>query len=419
MVHTRSLLGLVTVAAAIGAGVPVMSAAPPLKLVPYATGFTAPLGFVQDPTDPQVQFVLEKNGLIRTIVAGVVQPTPFLDLTAQVTTDSERGLLGLAFPPDAATSGRFYVNYTDRPLGNTVVARYTRSAPRIGNPASRFPMVWSTGEAFIRQDFANHNGGCLAFGSDGFLYIGMGDGGSGNDPNRRAQNPSSLLGKMLRIDVNVPATHPTGFVVPATNPFVADGRYRPEIWDIGLRNPWRFSFDSFGSGATNALIVGDVGQNNWEEVDYEPAATGGRNYGWVVREGANPTPGIAGETPFFTPMTDPVYQYDHGVGQSITGGYMYRGASMAALRGRYFFADFVSGRVYSAGVTVNPSTREAVISDVIDHTPSFDTATRPLNVSSFGIDAAGEIYVVDYSRGAVLRLAQARPSAPTNVRIIR
>ena len=281
----------------------------PIGLIPYASGFAAPVALVQDPTDAQVQFVVEQSGRILTIASGVVQPAPFLDIRDIVGAGGERGLLGLAFPPDAATSRRFYVYYTNL-NGDSVVARFTRSGdPRIADRSTHFPLLWSTGERVIHQPYANHNGGCLGFGADGFLYVGLGDGGSGNDPDNNAQNPASLLGKMLRIDVSVSDTNAAGFVVPAGNPFVASSGYRPEIWDIGLRNPWRFSFDSVGTGATGALVIGDVGQGRWEEVDYEPAGSGGRNYGWVIREGANATVGVSGIAPAFLPLVDPVYQY--------------------------------------------------------------------------------------------------------------
>jgi glucose/arabinose dehydrogenase len=398
----------------------VSSAVPPLRLIPFATGFTSPVAFVQDPANPAVQFVVEQGGRVRTVVSGVVQPTLFLDLRDRLVSGGEQGLLGLAFPPDGAASGRFYVNYTENVHGDTVVARFQRSAnPLVADKATELRMLWSTGERMIRQPFANHNGGCLAFGPDGYLYVGMGDGGSGNDPQNNAQNPASLLGKMLRIDVGVADGNAVGFVVPPTNPFVGNAAYRPEIWDIGVRNPWRFSFDATGSGATNALIIAHVGQGQLEEIDYEPASSGGRNYGWVVREGANPTPGVSGVAPAFLPMIDPVYQYNHSVGQSITGGYVYRGPSLGVYRGRYFFADFITGHVYSAAVTTDPITHAGTMSDVVDHTGSFDAAVRPPNVSSFGVDAAGELYVVDYARGAILRLGLQRPSAPKNVRIIR
>ena len=397
----------------------VETAGPVLGLVPYASGFSAPVAVVQDPTDAAVQFVVEQGGRIRTVVSGVVQPTDFLDLRGTIVSGGERGLLGLAFPPDAAASGRFFVNYTDL-NGHTVVARFTRSSnPRVANLASRIPLTWSTGLAYIEQPFTNHKGGWLAFGSDGYLYVGMGDGGSGNDPQNNAQNPATLLGKMLRVDVS--GNPAGGLRVPADNPFVQTTGYRPEIWAFGLRNPWRFSFDEVSRGGTGALLIGDVGQNRWEEVDYEPAGARGRNYGWVVREGSGATVGGPQVSPAFLPLTDPIHQYDHSVGASITGGYVYRGVLMPGLRGRYVFGDFVTGRVWSAPVRVNPATHEGFFDEVTDHTVEL-RATAPLvNVSSFGLDAAGELFVVDYTRGVVHRIVQldSRPSVPLNLRIIR
>lgn len=409
-----ALLVLSCVLASAGEAAPVTN----LRLVSYVSGLSAPVGFVQDPADSRVQFVVEQAGLIRTVVSGALQPTPFLDIRGIVRYSGEQGLLGLAFPPDTATSGRFFVNYIDL-SGNTVVARYTRSAdPRVADPASQFPLLWSTGERIIRQPFANHNGGWLAFGPDGFLYIGMGDGGSGNDPQNNAQNPGSLLGKMLRIDVSVPTSHPAGFTVPATNPFVGAGGYRPEIWAIGLRNPWRFSFDDVGTGATGALLIGDVGQGAWEEIDYQRSGAGGRNYGWVVREGAHPTPGVSGIAPAFLPMIDPALEYSHAEGTSVTGGYVYRGAALPEVSGRYFFADFVTGRVYSAALSVNPSTLEATLVDAVNHTAELRTDGPTGNISSFGRNAAGELFVVDYSQGRVWLLTHVI-APPTNLRIIR
>src|SRR5207237_6299156 len=261
-----------------------------LRLVAYASGFTQPVGIVQDPTDSSVQFVIEQGGRIRTVVDGVVQATDFLTLSSSIVSGGEQGLLGLAFPPDAATSRRFYVNFTTNgPSGATVIARFRRSAnPRIADAASRFDLQWSTDPQFgdlryIPQPFAKHNGGCLQFGPDRDLYIGMGDGGSGNDPDNNAQKASSLLGKMLRIDVS--GNDPKGFIVPPDNPFKNTAGFRPEIWDVGVRNPWRFSFDDDALGGSGALIIGDVGQNRFEEIDYEPRNRGGRNYGWRIKEG--------------------------------------------------------------------------------------------------------------------------------------
>ena len=321
-------------------------------------------------------------------------------------------------------SGRFFVNFTN-PAGDTVVARYRRLAdPLIADADSRFDLRWNGagGAAFIAQPFANHNGGNLAFGPDGFLYIGLGDGGSGNDPAHRAQNPAELLGKMLRIDVNVPDAHPIGYQIPADNPFARAGPagVRAEIWAFGLRNPWRYSFDDPSRGGSGALLIGDVGQDRWEEVDYEPANRGGRNYGWRNREGAHNN--VTSQPPAYLPLTDPIHEYDHSAGASITGGFVYRGRALgAAYRGRYFFAD-LNGRVWSIALSVDGS-GEARASDLTEHTSELGGLARLGNISSFGVDSDGELYIVSYSNGTILKVTgppSGRPPAPpTGLRIIR
>ena len=258
----KSLFGVLCALAILVPG----TAAAQLRAVPYVSGLSLPVAFVQDPADATIQYVVQQGGRIRLIRSGVLQTAPFLDLTSSIASGGERGLLGMALPADYATSGRVYVNFTNT-NGDTVVARFKRSSnPLAADPASRFDLLWSTGERVIRQPFANHNGGNLVFGPDGFLYVGMGDGGSGNDPNHLAQDPASLLGKMLRIDVSVPDSNTAGLAIPADNPF--RGSSRPEIWSFGLRNPWRFSFDDPSRGGTGALVIGDVGQSAFEEVDY-------------------------------------------------------------------------------------------------------------------------------------------------------
>jgi glucose/arabinose dehydrogenase len=302
----------------------------PLRTRVYASGFTTPVAFVQDPVRPAVQYVVEQGGRIRVVQSGAVLSTDFLDLSLAISSGGERGLLGMAFAPDSATSGRFYVNFTNQ-AGDTVVARFVRSAnPLVADPASRFDLRWggTGGPRFIAQPFANHNGGNLAFGPDGFLYIGMGDGGSGDDPDHRAQNPAELLGKMLRIDVNVSDNDPGGYRVPSSNPFVAVAGTRSEIWSFGLRNPFRYSFDDPARGGTGALVIGDVGQNRFEEIDYEPPNSGGRNYGWRNREGAHDN--VTSRPPAFLPLVDPIHEYDHGTGQTVIGGFVYRGSGVGA-----------------------------------------------------------------------------------------
>ena len=379
-----------------------------LQAVPYVSGLSLPVAFVQDPGDSTIQYVVQQGGRIRLIRNGVLQTTDFLNLTSSIISGGEQGLLGLAFAPDYVTSRRFFVNFTNT-SGHTVVARFMRSStnPLVADPTTRLDLLWSTGARFITQPFANHNGGNIVFGPDGFLYIGMGDGGSGNDPQHLAQDPTSLLGKMLRIDVvSVPDSNTAGFVVPADNPFRTSSR--PEIWSFGLRNPWRFSFDDPARGGTGAMVIADVGQSSWEEVDYEPANRGGLNYGWRNREGAHNN--VTSLLPAFFPLVDPIHEYDHSVGGSITGGYVYRGSALgASYAGRYFFGDFVSGRIWSIALTINPSTGAATASDLIDHTSELSSAS----VSTFGVDASGELYFLNYGTGRIMRIESALTAPAT------
>jgi glucose/arabinose dehydrogenase len=392
-----------------------------LRVRTYASGFTSPVAFVQDPRDRSVQFVVEQAGRIRVVRSGTVLQADFLDIRNAVLAGGERGLLGMAFAPDEA-SGRFFVHFTDR-SGDHVIARFRRSSdPLIADPASRFDLRWAGPgrPAVIDQPFSNHNGGNLAFGPDGYLYIGLGDGGSGDDPDHRAQNPAELLGKMLRIDVNVPDSDQVGYQVPANNPFVS-GRpvsARPEIWSFGLRNPWRYSFDDPARGGSGALVIGDVGQDSFEEVDYEPPGRGGRNYGWRNREGAHDN--VTSRPAAFLPLVDPIHEYPSSVGQSITGGYVYRGRALgAAYVGRYFFADHVQGRVWSIGLAIDAQ-GEARSAGIIEHTADLGGSNLG-NISSFGVDADGELYLVSYSRGIIFAVVGplATPPTPTELRIIR
>jgi glucose/arabinose dehydrogenase len=376
-----------------------------LETEAFVSGLTLPVGWVQDPIDPSVQYVLEQGGRIRSVRDGILQPTDLLDLTASVGCCGERGLLGLAFPPDHDVTGRFYVNFTNL-SGDTVVARFNRSAldPTVADPSSRFDLRWPSGDAFIDQPFANHNAGHLAFGPDGYLYVALGDGGSANDPGHRAQNPDILLGKMLRIDVSVPDGDPVGYAVPADNPFVDDDPVAAldEIWSFGLRNPWRFSFDEPRWGGTGALVIGDVGQGSWEEIDYEPANRGGRNYGWRNREGAHDN--IPLLPPAYLPLVDPVHEYDHSVGGSVTGGHVYRGGALPSrFLGRYFFADYVNGRVWSIGLELDPA-GEATRVDQEEHTAELGGLAVLGNISSIGVDDRGELYLVGRSTGAVRKV---------------
>jgi glucose/arabinose dehydrogenase len=374
-----------------------------LRTQVVATGLTNPVAFVVDPGDPSTFYVVEQRGTIRTARNNIVSATFALDLRTQIAAGGERGLLGLAFPPDATRSRRVFVNFTN-PDGHTVVARYTRDAQGRFEAASRFDLMWPDGRRFIEQPFSNHNGGHLAFGPDGYLYIGLGDGGSGGDPFNHAQNPNQLLGKMLRIDVSVPDSDPRGYRVPDDNPFVDRQPIAAlgEIWAFGLRNPWRYSFDDWTRGGTGALVVADVGQNAREEVNWEPRGAGGRNYGWRLREGRaaydTRTPAA------FQPLTEPIHDYPRSQGMSITGGLVYRGAALPQMfNGRYFFADYVAGRVFTIGVSLN-ETQEATVVDELELTTILGGTTELGSVSSFGVDADGEIYIVSYSRGRILKI---------------
>jgi glucose/arabinose dehydrogenase len=322
-------------------------------------------------------FVVEKAGRIRIVQDGTPLPDPFLAIPGRVGSSStEQGLLGLAFHPDFARNGFFYVNYTDV-SGNTVIARYQVSAddPNRADPGSEKILLRAD------QPFANHNGGCLAFGPDGYLYIGLGDGGSGGDPYGNAQNTGVLLGKMLRIDVD----NGDPYAIPPDNPFAAGGG-RPEIWAVGLRNPWRFSFDRL----TGDLYIADVGQDRWEEVDHVlsgPQAL--LNLGWNALEATHP---YQGSLPAGS-LTGPVAEYSHSNNRcSVTGGYVYRGTGLPEWQGVYLFADYCTGEVFGMIRTAEDSWTTQVL---------FSTGVK---VTTFGQDEAGELYLVDYGDGILLKL---------------
>jgi len=322
-------------------------------------------------------FVVEKRGRIVILQNDQLLPTPFLDISNEVdSSGTEQGLLGLAFHPQYAQNGLFYVYYID-PGGNSVVARFNVSSndPNQADPSSEVGLL------HVDQPYSNHNGGNLAFGPDGYLYIGLGDGGSEGDPLRTGQDLQTLLGKLLRIDVN----SGDNYSIPADNPFASGGGL-PEIWAYGLRNPWRFSFDSL----TGDLYIGDVGQDSWEEVDYIPAGTpGGLNFGWSFYEGMHP---YQGQPPADVTFTPPVIEYSHSEGCSITGGYVYRGSALPEWQGIYFYGDYCSGTIWGllqAGVG-NWQSKHL-----------FDSGLR---ISAFGVDEAGEIYVAGLNSGNVLRL---------------
>jgi len=309
------------------------------------------------------------------------------------------------------------VNFTNT-AGDTVVARFVRSStPLAADRSSRFDLQLGGTQRFIDQPFSNHNGGHLAFGPDGYLYIGLGDGGSGNDPDHRAQNPNELLGKMLRIDVGVHDSDPFGYRIPPDNPFTAGSVARDEIWAFGLRNPWRYSFDDVTRGGTGALVIADVGQSSREEINYEPRGAGGRNYGWRNFEGTREN---ITTLPLFSAPTHPIFEYGRSDGVSVTGGFVYRGARLGStFLGRYFFADY-SGRVWSLALTIDGS-REARVSDRREHTAELGGATVLGSISSFGVDADGELYIVGHTNGRIVRITApvSAPPAPSGLRIIK
>jgi glucose/arabinose dehydrogenase len=413
--------GVIAIASAVGL-LPVPAQAQLRSQIVVSNGLSSPVALVPDPAFGNIMYVVEQGGLVRVLSDGVLQTTPFLDLRSLTRASGEQGLLGMAFAPDA--SGRVFVNYTNL-NGDTVVARYTRTPvnPLVADPATRLDLRWPSGERLIRQPFANHNGGHLAFGPDGYLYIGLGDGGSGNDPNNNGQGPNTLLGKMLRIDVGVPDSDPKGYRAPADNPFLDQQPISAmeEIWDFGLRNPWRYSFDDFGAGATGALIIGDVGQNTREEIDYEPRGAGGRNYGWRIREGRIATPGVPATTPAFVPLVDPIFDYTRSDGRAITGGYVYRGQALGATyRGRYFFADSETSRVWSLGLSISAATGEAIVTSVIEHTAELGGTLGP--IVSFGRDLQGELYLVSID-GRIRKIvadptSSSLPQPPVDLRAV-
>ena len=397
---TRAAL---VVIATISFGLVASTVAAQMRTQLVVSGLTNPVAMVLDPLDHSTFHVVEQRGTIRTLRNGALSPGFFLDIRSAIASGGERGLLGLAFPPDHATSRRFYVNFTNS-AGHTVVARYARMETGEADPDSRFDLMWPDGRRYIEQPFSNHNGGHLAFGPDTYLYIGLGDGGSGGDPLNNAQNPNALLGKMLRIDVAVPDHDSRGYRIPEDNPFVDRQPIAalPEIWAMGLRNPWRYTFDDWTHHGTGALVIADVGQNAREEVNWEPRGAGGRNYGWRLREGRAPYD--ARTAAAFQPLTEPIHDYPRSVGMSITGGYVYRGAALDPMfNGRYFFADFVAGRVFSIGLALDER-QEAQAVDLLELTDMLGGTTELGLISSFGADADAELYIVSHSRGRIVKI---------------
>lgn len=353
-----------------------------LQLREVLTGLREPLFLTHAGDGSGDLYVVEKAGRIRVARSGVVRAQPFLDIVPLVNSaSSERGLLGLAFHPRYVTNGFFYVNYTDR-QGDTVVARYIATADRaVGDPGTAMTIL-----AFD-QPFPNHNGGNLVFGPDGMLWIGTGDGGSGGDPFEHGQSRDTLLGKMLRIDVD----RGDPYAIPPDNPFIGDPSARPEIWATGLRNPWRYSFDR----ATGDLYIGDVGQNAWEEVDFTPSGSpGGLNYGWNTMEATHCYP--AGSSCDPAGLVLPIAEYRTGrEGCSVTSGYVYRGTTHPALVGTYLFTAFCSGTLWGM-------TRDA--SGAWQQIQLLPGPGGHAGYSSFGEDEAGELYITSLDSGVVFRI---------------
>ena len=365
---------------------PASGAEAPLKLTPIANGIELPVLAKSAPGDPTRLFVVSQQGRIHVIRDGVLLPEPFLDidpLVTDITANNERGLLGLAFHPDYQQNGRFFVHYTnaDTSPGDTMIVEFHRGAD--ADSADPTPVATVLQQV---QPQSNHNGGSIEFSPmDGLLYIGLGDGGGAGDQHGtigNGQDLNTVLGKILRLDVSsLPYTIPPGNMTGAD--------VRPEIWDYGMRNPYRFSFDA----CTGDLYMGDVGQGEWEEIDIEPAGQGNKNYGWRLMEG----------THCFNPvdcdmngLAMPVVEYDHSEGCSVTGGYVYRGTAIPWLRGAYLYGDFCSGRIWTLRY------ENGAVSEVVERTE--DLESQDIAISSFGQDHTGEVYVLDRSAGVVFRV---------------
>jgi glucose/arabinose dehydrogenase len=358
---------------------PTLSTGTGARLQQVASGLSSPLYLTAPPGDVSRLFIVEQSGAIRIIKDGVLLPNPFLDISSQVLAGGEQGLLGLAFDPNYASTGRFFVHYTDL-AGDTRLALFqVSSEPDIADAASQQVILTAD------QPYPNHNGGQVAFGPDGLLYLGLGDGGSSGDPEGRGQDLSDLLGSILRLDVGSGAP----YTVPADNPFVGQADARPEIWSYGLRNPWRFSFDR----ATGDLYIADVGESQFEEVDVAPSADGsakGANYGWDLMEGGHC---FGGGQCNQTGLTLPTFEYNHDQGCSIIGGHVYRGSAIPAVQGMYFYGDFCQGWVRSFRYA-DPGATEVT---------DWPTLRPGGSILSFGEDTAGELYVLS-STGGVFKI---------------
>jgi len=346
-----------------------------LQLNNFITAGLASPVFMAQPLDDGRIFVVEQGGRIRVVRNGVLQTTPFLDISSRVLSGGERGLLSVAFHPQYATNHFFYVYFTTQTSGDIRIERFTTTAnAEVADPASSRLIITTP------HPVSNHNGGLVAFGPDGMLYAGLGDGGGGGDPDGNGQNFNALLGSLLRLDVD----NGNPYLIPANNPFVGQAGRRGEIWAKGLRNPWRYTFDA----ATSLLYIADVGQDLREEVNAVPASTAGLNYGWNVWEGLSC---YNASTCSATGFQAPILDFGHGPACSVTGGYVYRGSAIPAIRGHYFYSDYCAGFLrsfrYENGVAVDQK----------------DWGLTASAVASFGVDFAGELYMI--SGNSILKIA--------------
>lgn len=362
-----------------------LAAQPKIQLVDFASGLNGPVDIAH--CGDSRLFVVEQDGLIKIVDSlGAVLPTPFLNIDPRVnSTGNEQGLLGMAFHPNYAENGYFFVYYTQNGGGNTRVSRFSvmPDDPNKADPNSELTILEQT------QPYSNHNGGCVKFGPDGYLYIGLGDGGSGGDPQGNGQKKTTFLGKILRIDVNNSSVD-APYVVPSDNPFVNDAAYLPEIWALGVRNPWRYSFDRL----TGDMWIGDVGQSDREEVDFAPAGVGGRNYGWRCYEGNLPynTSGCQPASNYISP----VFEYDNSsLGCSMTGGFIYRGSKYPDLYGVYLNSDYCSGRWWGTRQQDNGTFTTTLLANLSDY-----------EYSAFGEDRNGELYVCLVTSGKIQKIKE-------------
>ncbi len=387
---TLKVLGVL--ALAVGFALP--AKAQTLDTVRLTAGLSAPLWAGAAPGDTSRIFIAQQGGLVRVFKNGSLLATPFINATAKILTGSERGLLGMAFHPDYTTNGYFFLSYTRAGDGASIVERYSVST---GNPDVADPLSGLVFIGPVAQPESNHNGGGIAFSPvDRMLYYGLGDGGGGNDQHGAIGNGqlgTTLLGKMLRYDVDIASPY-----IPAGNPYSTDPNVRDEVWDVGMRNPWRWSFDrQYGD-----MFIADVGQGAREEVNYEPVGNGGHNYGWRCMEGVNCT-GLSGCTCNSPALTLPIDDYSHSFGLAIIGGYIYRGCAMPALQGTYFYSDNSSARIWSFTYDRNTNTKGPTIERTSELAPGGGLFIN--SVTSFGEDGFGEILIVD-GGGELFKIVQ-------------